>query len=67
MVVATLEDLWGERRPQNVPGTTDRPNWRVRLARTLEELDDAPEVDAALRRIADARPRAAADAEAGAA
>jgi 4-alpha-glucanotransferase len=67
VVVATLEDLWGERRPQNVPGTTDRPNWRIRLARTLEELDDAPDVDATLRRIAEARPRAAAEAEAGAA
>ena len=67
VVVVTLEDLWSERRPQNVPGTTDRPNWRVRLARTLEELDDAPEVHAVLRRIADARPDRAARAHAGAA
>jgi 4-alpha-glucanotransferase len=28
MVVANLEDLWGERKPQNVPGTTlEYPNW----------------------------------------
>ena len=40
MVVANLEDLWLETRPQNVPGTTadQEPNWRRRLARTFEEF-----------------------------
>jgi 4-alpha-glucanotransferase len=30
VVVVNLEDLWGETRPQNVPGTSseERPNWR---------------------------------------
>ena len=28
MMLVNLEDLWDERRPQNVPGTgTERPNW----------------------------------------
>ncbi|HSL09884.1 MAG TPA: 4-alpha-glucanotransferase, partial [Actinomycetota bacterium] len=69
VVVATLDDLWGERRPQNVPGTTDRPNWRVRHEHTLDALDDVAGVDAALRRIAAARDRASVigTGEAGAA
>ncbi len=29
LTLVNLEDLWGERQPQNVPGTTDEhPNWR---------------------------------------
>ncbi len=38
-VVVSLEDLWGETRPQNVPGTTDeRPNWRRKARWSLEYL-----------------------------
>jgi 4-alpha-glucanotransferase len=52
VVVATLEDLWLERRPQNVPGTgAERPNWRGRLAFTLDELAADPRVTDALSRI----------------
>ena len=52
VVVATLEDLWLERRPQNVPGTgAERPNWRGRLAFTLDELAADPHVTDALSRI----------------
>ena len=37
MVVASLEDLWGETEPQNRPGTgPEEPNWRRRASRTLE-------------------------------
>jgi 4-alpha-glucanotransferase len=55
-VVATLEDLWLETRPQNVPGTgPERPNWRVRMRHTVEELDDQEDVRRALRRIAELR------------
>jgi 4-alpha-glucanotransferase len=47
-VLVTLEDLWLEDRPQNVPGTSDeRPNWRRRASRSLEEIID----DAAVRRM----------------
>jgi 4-alpha-glucanotransferase len=36
----TLEDLWLEKLPQNVPGTVfERPNWQRRLTHRLEELD----------------------------
>jgi 4-alpha-glucanotransferase len=66
-VVVTLDDLWGERRPQNVPGTTDRPNWRARLAYTLEELDEVPGIDGVLRRIAAARAAASGEPTEGAA
>lgn len=36
-VLVSLEDLWLERRPQNVPGTTtQRPNWRRRTSHSME-------------------------------
>lgn len=41
LVLATLEDLWLEREPQNVPGTTIDANWRRRSRRPLEALSDA--------------------------
>jgi len=41
LVLINIEDLWGETEPQNVPGTgADWPNWRRRLARTMEQLRD---------------------------
>jgi 4-alpha-glucanotransferase len=39
MVVVNLEDLWGETRPQNVPGTGgELPNWRRRAEHPLESF-----------------------------
>lgn len=39
-VLVSLEDLWGEERPQNVPGTSsERPNWKRKAALTLEEIE----------------------------
>lgn len=39
MVLVTIEDLWRESRPQNVPGTsTERPNWRRKMRYQLEEV-----------------------------
>jgi 4-alpha-glucanotransferase len=39
IVLINLEDLWLERRPQNVPGTsTERPNWRRKARFSLEEI-----------------------------
>jgi 4-alpha-glucanotransferase len=54
--LVSLEDMWWEREPQNVPGTTtEQPNWR-RLARhRVEELDDVPGLVPRLRRVAAAR------------
>ena len=60
IVLANLEDLWGEPEQQNVPGTTvERPNWRRLTRPRVDELDDDPSVGATLeeaRRIGVARP-----------
>lgn len=55
-VVVNLEDLWLERRPQNVPGTAgERPNWRRRAARTLESVRDDEAIASVLRALDAAR------------
>lgn len=39
IVVFALEDLWGETRPQNVPGTgAEQGNWQRRMQRSLDEI-----------------------------
>lgn len=49
LVLVNLEDLLLERRPQNVPGTSDeRPNWQLRAAAALEDLREIPQVREAL-------------------
>jgi len=56
VVIATLEDLWGEDRPQNVPGTTvEHPNWRRRVRHTVEELADLHDVARTLELVAGLR------------
>jgi len=51
-VLVNLEDLWGERAPQNVPGTsTERPNWRRRAALSLEGMEQSPSLAQSLDRI----------------
>lgn len=51
-VLIGLEDLWLELLPQNVPGTSgDWPNWRRKLRFSLDEMDNLPELDQALRQI----------------
>ena len=56
-VVVTLEDLWGECRPQNVPGTgPDVPNWRRQMTCTLDGLAGDPSVVARLDPLRAARP-----------
>jgi 4-alpha-glucanotransferase len=53
-VVLQLEDLWGERDPQNVPGTsTERPNWLRRAAHAL--TDAPPDAARLLRDVAEQR------------
>lgn len=62
-VLVNLEDLWLERRPQNVPGTSaERPNWRRKARRSLEALrSDAGicELFSAIDRLRAARSPAA--------
>ena len=43
-VLVTLEDLWGELEPQNVPGTSgeDAANWRRRARYSLEQMFELP-------------------------
>jgi 4-alpha-glucanotransferase len=57
LVLVTLEDLWLEPDPQNVPGTTDAQhrNWSRFLARPLEVLDRDADVTGALGPLADLR------------
>jgi 4-alpha-glucanotransferase len=48
----SIEDLWLETAPQNVPGTTDeRPNWRRRARYRLEEWDGVPGLAETLRAV----------------
>jgi 4-alpha-glucanotransferase len=45
VVLVDLEDLWGETRPQNVPGTTTEwPNWRRKTRYPLEVFATMPRV-----------------------
>jgi 4-alpha-glucanotransferase len=57
VVLATLEDLWLELDPQNVPGTTgeEHPNFRRRCARSLADLDASDHERELLCRIDRAR------------
>ena len=56
----TLEDLWGETRSQNVPGTTTEvPNWVRKAAHTVDEIAALPAVNQTLAEI-DRRRRAPA-------
>lgn len=56
VVLATLEDLWLEERPQNVPGThRERPNWRRRFARSIDDAWTDPGVVEILDALARAR------------
>lgn len=42
LVALSLEDALGEDRRPNVPGTTERDNWRVPLPVPVDRLDDHP-------------------------
>jgi 4-alpha-glucanotransferase len=45
IVVANLEDLWGEAEQQNVPGTSvEQPNWRRVTRVPVDRLDDDPTI-----------------------
>jgi 4-alpha-glucanotransferase len=53
----TLEDLWLEREPQNVPGTGDdeHPNWRRRMRFELDKIREDLSVRDVLRAVAERR------------
>jgi 4-alpha-glucanotransferase len=51
-VLVNLEDLWLERRPQNVPGTTiERPNWRRKTSPAMETFTGMPRVRRLLKSV----------------
>jgi 4-alpha-glucanotransferase len=55
-VLINLEDLWLERVPQNIPGTTDEhPNWRQKTRLPLEDFMRQREVVEMLAAIDDLR------------
>ena len=56
LVLVNLEDLWGERQPQNVPGTgPERPNWLYRARHPLEAFTARASVNETLQWLASAR------------
>jgi 4-alpha-glucanotransferase len=58
-VLITLEDLWDEPLPQNVPGTShERPNWKRRAARTSPQVTSDPSLRRMLEAIHMRRHRA---------
>jgi 4-alpha-glucanotransferase len=58
IVLVNLEDLWLEKLPQNVPGTSkERPNWRRKARYTLEEMFQSPDVRRKFAEISDLRER----------
>jgi 4-alpha-glucanotransferase len=58
VVMASLEDLWSETKPQNVPGTSDEhPNWRRKARYSFEAFSQMPEVLTALQEVSRLRKR----------
>ncbi len=52
IVLVTLEDLWMEKEPQNLPGTMgERPNWKRRARFCLEDFENRPEVVEILKHV----------------
>ncbi len=52
LLSATLDDALAEERRPNMPGTTDRPNWRLPLPVPVEELAGHPGVQQVARVLA---------------
>lgn len=56
LVLVNLEDLWGETRPQNTPGTsTERVNWQRKAQYSFEQFCQLPGVLRIMRRVAEGR------------
>jgi 4-alpha-glucanotransferase len=52
LVLVSLEDLWLEKEPQNVPGTwRERPNWRRKAAYPMEAWIHLPQVLETLQEV----------------
>jgi alpha-1,4-glucan:alpha-1,4-glucan 6-glycosyltransferase len=56
ITMATLEDLWLEDRPHNIPGTlTEHANWRRRSTRSLDDIASSDSLRELFRSIDRAR------------
>lgn len=56
LVLLTLEDLWLEPEPQNVPGTSiERKNWQRRLSPNLDDISSMSSVGDVIEVLAQAR------------
>ncbi|SFG75685.1 4-alpha-glucanotransferase [Desulfotomaculum arcticum] len=52
IMLVNLEDLWLEKSPQNVPGTTGGyPNWRRKFRKSVEEFTVSPRVKRMLLKV----------------
>lgn len=59
IALVSLEDFWLETRPQNVPGTCEeRPNWKRKAARTLEQIESDKALAQFLRELSRLRRQA---------
>jgi len=59
-LLVNLEDLWGETRPQNTPGTyEERANWKLRAGLDLESMKEDERVVGALAEVDAERKRSA--------
>ncbi|HMA79785.1 MAG TPA: hypothetical protein VKR81_02810, partial [Candidatus Binatia bacterium] len=55
-ILVTLEDLWLEEAPQNVPGTWhERPNWQRKTRFDLDEIRALPGLVEFLKILSDKR------------
>ncbi|MCR6033159.1 4-alpha-glucanotransferase [Nocardioides sp. zg-579] len=61
LLSVALEDAVAEERRPNVPGTTERDNWRLPLGVPLEDLGDHPGVARLLAAMRGEAPEAASD------
>ncbi len=56
LALVNIEDFWGETRPQNIPGTsTEYPNWRCKLAKTMKDITSDPGIGETLNDLAERR------------
>jgi 4-alpha-glucanotransferase len=62
VALITLDDLWLEREPQNIPGTGwERPNWRRKMRLAIDEICADPEVARVISRVDSLRRRSKPD------
>jgi 4-alpha-glucanotransferase len=59
IVLVSVEDLWGEAESQNIPTTTtERPNWRRKFAKTIEEIVESERLAETIASVRNSRQEA---------